>query len=76
MTGTIEFLMPKKHGYRHQHRDPSCATAHFLAKYVISYIFMTAILKWCHKTRLRGGGKFETIKSIWATEMAKMTYTV
>ena len=47
--------MPKKHGYRHQHRVPSCATAHFLAKYVISYIFMTAILKWCHKTRLRGG---------------------
>ena len=39
--GTIGFLIPEKHGYRHQNRDSSYARAQVMAKYVIS---MAAIL--------------------------------
>ena len=42
------------HGYRHQNRDSTYDRAHVMTKYVNSYISIAGILKWCHKTRLRG----------------------
>ena len=37
LIGSIGFIVPQKHGYRHQNRDLSYDRAHIMAKYVILY---------------------------------------